>query len=175
MSNIRRKLLLTVAVLVLAATMMLGISYARYQMQISGTVSLQAANHEQVTLLTDGWVTVDGEDVLNFSIAESEQICRVYVMASEGISAPEDLQITLTLLGEEPQIFSATAKIIHSQSIFGTFFGEGYVYEFLDSSSGNELSFELTSDQLYRLTVTQTEGAASQPAMLRLFVEQTQN
>ena len=175
MNNIRRKLLLTVAILALAATMMLGISFARYQMQISGTVNLQAANYVPLTLVTEGWQKVDNQDVLNFSIAESAQTCRIYLAASEGISAPENMQVTLTLPGKEPQIFTATVEKISSQSVLGTFFGEGYVYVFLDETTGQELSFDLTAEKEYSLTITQTDGAASQPAMLRLFVEQAQN
>lgn len=185
MGNKKRISLIT---LLLAVVMLLsvGTAYGRYSASLEGEPKFQVKPLEGLRFEKQEWKTEDNAYVLTFSMEESQEGCRIYLAASEGVTKPETLTVTLTLPPEETQqtqalldsgeeqtpeqvTLTAIPEEIPGISALGALFGSGYVYRFLDEQ-GQEIIFDLTTGE-YILTVSGLDTAASTTSLLRLFVE----
>lgn len=168
--NNRKKWTLTAVILVTVCILTVGVAYARYQTELQNTLKFQTRN--TLSVAQQQWQQLDGAYVLTFTMAQKSENSRIYLAASEGITAPENMQVILTLPGEDAVQLQATAEPIIENSILATVFGTGYVFRFLDTE-GNELTFDMTTAE-YTLTVAGLDSAAEHASLLRLFVEQAQ-
>lgn len=163
--------LLAAILLTAALVFSVGSAYARYREEFSGDFIFQAKPLDTLDFSQEQWQRTEDGYALTFSMLRDEPRCRVFLAASQGISAPENLTVTLTIPGEEPVILQATAEQIPEVSALSALFGAGYVFRFLDEQTGQELTLELTAEAVYTLTVQGLESAAQQTSLLRLFVE----
>lgn len=193
----RYKMWLAAAALAAAMILLVGTAYARYREELVGDQAFQAKPAEALTFASQQWqVDEDGNRVLTFSLAQTAEDCRVYLAVSEGVTAPENLQIMLTLPAEptvsvaedgtetvaapEPETLIAQAEAITQGSALYSLFGPGYVFRFYEtegSEAGEQISAEkrmdLKSEAIYTLTVSGLSSAVEQTSLLRLFVGST--
>lgn len=167
MSN-RRKWVYTAIALMLCCLLLVGVAYARYQAQLQNTIQFQTGQLQMLALAKQEWTQSEDMYQLTFSVGEAAENCRIYLAASDGVTAPEKMQVILTF--PEGESLQATAEPIYDNSILASLFGTGYAFRFLDAG-GNEITFDLTTAD-YSLTVAGMDGAAEQASLLRLFVEQ---
>ena len=169
----RRGTVLWAALLVLAIVVVLfsGTAYARYRAELTGNMQFQAKPLEQIHMAGQTWKSTKDVCVLTFSLKEDAGTCRVYLAVSQGVTAPEALQVTLTVPGEEPVTVVGAQTPIAEGSALGAQFGPGTVFRFPGETDGGELQLELTADTQYTVTVRGLPSAAEQASLLRLFVE----
>ena len=157
--------------LVLIIALLSATAYARYRAELTSDVQFQAKPLEQIKLAGQTWKSQEDGCVLTFSLKENAGVCRVYLAVSEGITAPEALQVTLTVPGEEPVILEGVQTPIAEGSAIDALFGPGTVFRFTGEAEREELQLELTADTQYTVTVRGLESAAEQTSLLRLFIE----
>lgn len=190
-----------ISILFLTAAMVLsvGTAYARYREEITGDQAFQVKPLEQLTFATQQWEQNDqGDYILTFTMAESEEDCRMYLAVSEGVTVPEGLTVTLTLPAEEttqiledgtvatvvndPVVLTAEVQQITEGSSLYSLFGSGYVFRFYDRVNDpetgeetlEELLLDFEKEVTYTLTVKGLSKATEQTSLLRLFVEYAQ-
>lgn len=163
---------LLVVVLMTCLLAAAGVTYARYQITESRSVTLQAQDPSYVYLgsLLDGnfapgvgrWtLNADGQQQLDFvignssltEVAQEDQTARIRAIVSLGAwDGEEDLNLVLTapVPNTDPieyQVVKATATRISGQSPLYATFGEGWVFRFF-GSDGEELSWPLEGGTL---------------------------
>ena len=165
--------------LTVAAALLVGITYARYREELVGDQSFQPKPAQQVAFASRQWqADEEGNWVLTFSVENAVENCRVYLAVSEGVTQPENLQITLTVPGEltqDPVTLTATGQEITPGSALYSVFGTGYVFRFYEAGdqAAGEMTLDLKKDETYTLTVSGLSSAAEQTSLLRLFVDYT--
>lgn len=186
--------LLTAFLLMISLLLAVGITFGRYRTEIFGNLIFQVKPLKQLAFQSQQWAQAeDGSYTLTFTMAEANENCRIYLAVSEGITAPDALQVTLTLpvvtteenleaqeeagdsseTPEEvlPVVLTATMEqITEGTALYGTF-GSGYVFRFYDAETGEQITLDLVAGSAYVLTVTGLQSAAEQTSLLRLFVE----
>lgn len=172
----RYVMVLTVLFLAAALVLSLGTAYARYMEQVNGDQGFVARPLETPQLSQQSWQQVDDAYVLSFSMGETAQTYRIFLAVSEGVTQPEQLEVTLSLPGEEENTITlqAVPEQIQDASALHALFGTGFAYRFLDAETAEELLFEL-SNETYTLTVKGLDGAAEYASLVRLFVEKAGN
>ncbi len=184
--------LIVILLLGAAIGLSIGTAYGRYREEITGDQSFQVKPLEQLTFATQQWQQNDaGDYVLTFTMAEAAEICRMYLAVSEGVTAPEQLQVTLILpakesteasedgtestVTQEPVVLTATARQITQASSLYSLFGSGYVFRFYDGTedaeAGEEIILNLLTETTYTLTISGLSTAAEQTSLLRLFID----
>ena len=163
-------------VLTATAIFLVGSTYARYREELVGDQSFQVKPAQRLAFATQQWQTEEnGDRILTFSMENSAEDCRVYLAVSEGITAPEKLQVTLTLpaQGQDAVTLTAKGEAIAPGSAVYSVFGSGYVFRFFEAEGQTpaELSLDLNSEAVYTLTVSGLSAAAEQTSLLRLFVD----
>lgn len=169
--NQRVTLLLTVLLLTAVVALSLGV-HARYREEITGDPAFQIKPMEQLHIVQQQWRQTEDASVLTFSLEKAAKT-HVYLALSEGITAPENVEVLLTLPGEKPVTLRATGTEIPEVSGLKALFGSGYVFRFLDPETGEEQILELPAQECV-LTVRGLDTAAEQTSLLRLFVEYAQ-
>lgn len=161
----KRKRLLwitAIALMVLAVTVSAGVAYARYMDRVNKDFSLTVKPQPELALASQVW-TQDGDDyVLEFQMAAAAENCRVFLAVSEGVTAPETLQVSLKMPDGSTTIFAVGTEILEISSLYNTF-GGGYVFHFPDV-------LDLTTAP-YTLRVEGLTSAAQEASLLRLFIE----
>ena len=175
--------LLVILVLTVAAVLSVGIAFGRYQTEITGDLAFQAKPGEGIVLADQQWHQEDGNAVLTFSVAEDVESCRIYLTISEGVTAPDTVQVTLNIPQEaysdeetgeivtpDDLVLTATGEEISPDASLYALFGSGYVFCFQDEEG--ETVLDLKAGETYTLTVTNIGAAVEHTSLLRLFVEQ---
>ncbi len=162
MKNKRLLWITAIALMVLAVTVSAGVAYARYMDRVNQDFFLTVKAQPELALAHQVW-TQDGDDyVLEFQMVAAAENCRVFLAVSEGVTAPENLQVSLTMPDGSTTLFAAGTEILETSSLYHTF-GGGYVFHFPDV-------LDLTS-QSYTLRVEGLTAAAQEASLLRLFIE----
>jgi hypothetical protein len=169
--NHRIPLLLTALLLIAVVALSLGV-YARYREEISGDPAFQVKPMAQLRIAQQKWQQAEDAAVLTFSMEQAAQT-HVYLAMSEGVTAPGNVEVLLTLPGVEPVTLLATGSEIPEVSGLKALFGSGYVFRFLDPETGEEQILELPTEECV-LTVRGLDAATEQTSLLRLFVEYAQ-
>lgn len=172
----------TLGALIAAVLLSVGSAYARYHEELVGDQSFQVKPAEQMAFASEQWQTdEDGNRVLTFSMANTVENGRVYLAVSQGVTAPETLQVALTLPvedGTEAEAVTLRAKgqkITPETSLYSVF-GPGYVFRFYDTAEQQdsvEKALDLKREAVYTLTVSGLASATEQASLLRLFVDYT--
>lgn len=112
--------LFAACVLMISLFLAVGITFGRYRSEILGNLIFQVKPMKQLTFQSQKWLQAeDGSYALTFTMAEEADNCRMYLAVSEGITAPDALQVTLTLpiveAGEDPAEEEQTEENLEAQ------------------------------------------------------------
>lgn len=150
-----------------------GVAYARYQETLVFDQGFVAKPLEQVAFGSCQWQVNDRESVLEFTMSEDLEDCKIYIAVSQGVSNPEALEISLSRPGETgDNIYVAIPEPIDKGTSLCNTFGEGYVFRFYDVETGDEIEWEFNSHETYSLYVSQLDDATEYPSLIRVFVEE---
>lgn len=184
--------MVTLGVLATAVVLLIGSAYARYREELVGDQSFQVKPGQQLAFATQQWQQdEDGNRILTFSMEKAAENCRVFLAVSEGVTAPENLQVTLTLPAEgtvaasengteavtvnAPVTLTAKGEAIMPGSSLYSVFGSGYVFRFYEPGAEGqtpvEMALDLKSEEVYTLTISGLSAATEQTSLLRLFVD----
>lgn len=191
MRNKKIIVLLLVAILLMAsAALMFTPATARYRAELLEDLIFRAKPLDKLCFSASNWVVVEAGGTLTFSMIKDVEKCRVYLAVSEGIAAPENLQVFLMLPGETSVVLEATCRPIPEASELGRRFGLGYVYYFYiesefpegtglpeateGSEEREEWVFSPKANERFTLMVIGLESAAQEVSLMRLFVEKVE-
>ena len=169
----RKKFLLALALVCVAVMLCAVAAYARYMDQTGEGLSFQVKGLPELKMADQQWRQI-GENTytLTFTMENEAENCVLFLALSEGISAPEQIQVYLSL--EDGQLLQATGERIEAGSDLANVFGGGYVFRFVDAETGQERVLDLTTDQEYALNVVGLPTAEEQISLLRVFIEYAQ-
>lgn len=169
MKQKRRLWALAAAIMAIVVVLSAGVAYARYMDKTSGSLSFRIKGLPELEMAQQEWKQV-GEQTyaLTFRMKNAAENCVIFLAMSEGISAPEQIQVYLTLPGGVT--LQATGEAIFPESNLYSAFGGGYVFRFLDGASGQERILDLTTQE-YVLNVVGLASAAEEISLLRVFIE----
>ena len=158
------------AVLVLTLVLTCGPAMARYLESWAEDQGFWAKPLEPLNI-TQSWQQQDGVHTIRFTAGETAENCRVYLAATQGVTKPEQLRVTLTVRSAATQTnvtLTGVPEPIVAGSAMDGLFGPGTVYRFYDDA-GQEVVGNLTAAA--NLTVHGLENGAEVTSLLRLFVE----
>lgn len=168
--NIASILVLVLVVLVIVYA---GVAYARYLETLVFNQEFVAKPLEQVAFGSSQWQVNDRESVLEFTMSEELEACRIYIAVSQGVSNPEALEISLSKPGEtEDNTYIAVPEPIDKRTSLYKIFGEGYVFRFYDAETGEEIEWEFNPHDTYTISLSQLDDATEYPSLIRVFVEE---
>jgi len=173
----RRFLALACVILTAALLLSFGNTFGRYLETLTGDQAFQVKPINALGI-TQRWKQVDDTYVLTFTAGEHAGNCRVYLAASQGVTAAGSLEVSLIEpipvetggVAPLPATLPATAQPITEGAAIYALFGSGTAFRFVDAETGEEKSFDL-SRGAYTLTVRGLDSAAELTSLLRLFVE----
>lgn len=166
-----RRILLALATVIMVAAVVLsaGVAYARYMDKTSGDFAFKVKGLPELAMTQQEWQQI-GENTytLTFTMKNAVENCVLFLAMSEGISAPEQIQVYMSLPGGA--YLQATGEAILPGSDLYATFGGGYVFRFLDGETGEERTLDLTTQE-YALNVVGLESAVEEISLLRVFIE----
>ena len=170
MSKQSRVLLMLSAVVVLTLVLTCGPAFARYLESWAEDQGFWAKPLEPL-YISQSWQQQDDAHTIRFTAGEDAGRCRVFLAATQGVTKPEQLQVTLTVRDAATQTavtVTGTPQPIVAGSAMHGMFGPGTVFRFYDAA-GQEITADLTAAA--NLTVHGLENGAQATSLLRLFVE----
>ena len=168
--SIRKILIASIVVLLLGFTIVT--AYARYQESIVSDQEFVAKPLEQIAITNNSWRQEDGAYLLEFELEESQQGCRIYIATSVGVTNPELLDVSFIVPGETGHMeYKATPYLIEKKSSLYKTFGPGYVFEFVETDSEQEMIWKLEAETQYTIRITGLDDSAEQISLIRVFVE----
>lgn len=174
--NKRNMFPLLVALCIVGALVLtVGVSQARFRENWTETLPFQPEGEENLILHQDGdWIAEQNTRKLTFSLENTDtQVSegKIYILVSEGIEAPEKLNITLTAPDGQ---YIAQAQPIVPGSVLHMRFGDGWAYRFLNTQ-GQEKTWTLqpSGQQSFDLTVEHS-GEINYHSLLRVVATKAQ-
>ena len=169
----RSRILLTLSgtLAVVALVLACGPALARYMETWSEDQSFQAKPLEPLQI-NQSFEQQDGGYVIKFTAGSAAERCRVFLAASQGVTDPASLQVTLTAKdADSGSMLTVTGQPepIAEGTVMYDNFGAGTVFRFYDEQ-GREVPADLRITA-GKLTVVGLEDAAEVTSLLRLFVE----
>lgn len=172
MNKRNRILLMASGVLAVAALVLTcGPALARYMETWTEDQGFQAKPLEPLKI-NKSIQQLDGEYVIKFTAGSAAERCRVFLAASQGVTDPANLQITLTVKdadsGNICTVIGQPEQIAEGTVMYDSF-GPGTVFRFYDEQ-GREVPADLRI-VAGKLTVMGLEDATEVTSLLRVFVE----
>ena len=177
MRNKRIVAMTIVAVLLLVAAVSVAVSpvAARYRSELANDIIFQGMPADPLKFDISNWSMEAGECHFTFSLDRDLEKCRIYLVISEGVTAPDSIEVALIQPDDSLEPIKAVYKQIPEVSELTKRFGSGHFYYFCSNEETEEESvFSLKADQNFTLTVTGLNEAAEMTSLVRLFVERAE-